>query len=103
MFIVVRTPHKTVGPVSDKKLGDIKERLERLEAPLPVYFRELDRDYSGNRGLSISHLASLSLSRLRLGLYLSVLCIAGVVASRAQWRLGIFAVGLQMAIKLSQF
>ena len=29
-------------------------------------------------------------------------CLAGVVASRAQWRLGIFAVGLQMAIKLNQ-
>ena len=28
--------------------------------------------------------------------------IAGVVASRAQWRFGIFAVGLQMAIKSSQ-
>ena len=27
---------------------------------------------------------------------------AGVVASRAQWRFGIFAVGLQMAIKLNQ-
>ena len=27
-------------------------------------FRELDRDYNGNRGLSISHLASLSSSRL---------------------------------------
>ena len=33
---------------------------------------------------------------------LSGLCIAGVVASRAQWRFGIFAVGLQMAIKLNQ-
>ena len=27
--------------------------------------------------------------------------IAGVVASRAQWRFGIFAVWLQMAIKLN--
>ena len=26
------------------------------------------------------------------------MCIAGSVASRAQWRSGIFAVGLQMAI-----
>ena len=29
-------------------------------------------------------------------------CLAGVVASRAQWRFRIFAVGLQMAIKLKQ-
>ena len=27
---------------------------------------------------------------------------AGVVLSRVQWRFGIFAVGLQMAIKLNQ-
>ena len=33
---------------------------------------------------------------------LSGLCIAGVVASRAQWRFGIFTVWLQMAIKLNQ-
>ena len=30
------------------------------------------------------------------------LCIAGVVASRTQWRFGIFPVGLQMTIKLYQ-
>ena len=35
MFLVVRIPRKTVGPVS-QKLVDIKERLERLESPLPV-------------------------------------------------------------------
>ena len=35
---------------------------------------------------------------LGLGLNLYWLCIAGVVASRAQWRFGILAVGLQMAI-----
>ena len=35
MFLVVRTPYKTVGPVS-QKLGDIKEQLERLESPLPL-------------------------------------------------------------------
>ena len=29
-------------------------------------------------------------------------CLAGVVASSAQWRFGIFAVGLQMAIRLNQ-
>ena len=29
-------------------------------------------------------------------------CLARVVASRAQWMFGIFAVGLQMAIKLNQ-
>ena len=33
-------------------------------------------------------------------LYLHGLYIAGVVASGAQWMFGIFAVGLQMAIKL---
>ena len=37
-----------------------------------------------------------------LRLDLSRLRIVGVVASRAQWRFGIFAVGLQMAIKLNQ-
>ena len=39
---------------------------------------------------------------LWLELDLSGLYIAGVVASRAQWRFGIFTVGLQMAIKLDQ-
>ena len=39
---------------------------------------------------------------LGLGLDLSGLCIAGVVASRAQWGFGIFAVGLQMTIKFNQ-
>ena len=29
-------------------------------------------------------------------------CLAGVVAIRAQWRFGIFAVRLQMAIKFNQ-
>ena len=38
MFLVVWTPRKTVGPVSDNNLGDIKDRPERLESPLPVYF-----------------------------------------------------------------
>ena len=45
-------------------------------------------------------------ARIRLelgwGLDLSGLCIAGVVASRAKRRFGIFAAGLQMAIKLDQ-
>ena len=31
----------------------------------------------------------------------SALCIAGVVDSRAQWRFGKFAVGLQMAVKIN--
>ena len=61
---------------------------------------------------SISHLASLSSSGLGcdsrrfhirnyymagigLGLDLSGLCIAGVVASRVQWRFGIFALGFR--------
>ena len=48
-----------------------------------------------------SYLGSIWLE-LGLGLDLSGLCVAGVVASRAQWRFGIFAVGLQMAIKLNQ-
>ena len=39
---------------------------------------------------------------LGLGLNLSGLCTAGVVASGAQWRFGIFTVGPQMAIKLNQ-
>ena len=38
---------------------------------------------------------------LGLGLDLFGLYIAGFVASRAQWRFGIFAVGLQMAIKFN--
>ena len=29
-------------------------------------------------------------------------CLAGVVASSAQWRFGIFSVGLQMVIKLNR-
>ena len=36
------------------------------------------------------------------GFGIRIRCIAGVVASRAQWRFGIFAVGLQMAIKFNQ-
>ena len=41
---------------------------------------------------------------MELGLRLDLfgLCIAGVVASRAKSRFGIFAVGLQMSIKLNQ-
>ena len=35
MFLVARTPRKTVGPVSHNG-GDIKELLERRESPLPV-------------------------------------------------------------------
>ena len=35
MFLVVRTPRKTVAPVSHK-MGDVKERLERLESPRTV-------------------------------------------------------------------
>ena len=37
---------------------------------------------------------------LGLGLDLSRLWLAGVMVSRAQWKFGIFAVGLQIAIKL---
>ena len=44
------------------------------------------------------------MSRIGLGLclHLSGLCIAGLVATKAQpqWRFGISAVGLQMAIKV---
>ena len=34
--------------------------------------------------------------------FIWVVYIAGIVASRAQWRFGIFAVGLQMAMKLNE-
>ena len=41
---------------------------------------------------------------MELGLVLDLArrCLAGIVASRAQWRFGIFAVGFQMAIKFNQ-
>ena len=35
-------------------------------------------------------------------IWVMYICIAGLVASRAQWRYGIFTVGLHMAIKLNQ-
>ena len=41
-------------------------------------------------------------SRTRFIWVIMYSCLAGVVASRAQWRFGIFTVGLQMAIKLNQ-
>ena len=62
-FLVGRTPRKTVGPVSDKNSGD-KRPTGKAAIVTTSGFRELDWDYSGNRGLSISHLASLSSSRL---------------------------------------
>ena len=88
MFLVVRTPRKTVGPVSHiiGASGDIKERLERLESPLPV--------------LACSVPVILGI-RLALHWKLRTLDYR-VVASRAQWRFGIFTVGLQMAMKLNQ-
>ena len=39
------------------------------------------------------------MARLGLGLDLYGLCIVGVVASTAQWRFKIFAVGFQMAFR----
>ena len=48
-------------------LGDIKERLERLESPLPVLawgFSAILGIRLGHSGLSVNHLASLSLSHL---------------------------------------
>ena len=39
---------------------------------------------------------------IRIRFILVMYCIAGVVASRAQRRFGIFAAGLQMAIKLNR-
>ena len=51
MFIVVRTPRKN-SRACLTKLGDVKERLERLELPLLAWsvsdiFRELDWEYIG--------------------------------------------------------
>ena len=107
MFLVVRTPRKTVGLVSD-----IKERRERLESPLPVYCGnsigitveiEDSRDKpfgfpvlkpSGVRFVEVSFRNYLVNGGYKLygcnwgylGLDLSGLCITGVVASRAKWR-----------------
>ena len=57
-----------------QNLGDIKERLERLESPLPVYFMEFIRLGLQWKKLeiedSISHLASLSSSIMRFRNYL---------------------------------
>ena len=36
-----------------------------------------------------------------IGIRIIFICIAGFVASGAQWRFGIFVVGLQMTIKLN--
>ena len=51
MFLVVRTPRKTVGPVSDK-IGGHKRMTTGREARSGIVttsvFRELDWDYSGN-------------------------------------------------------
>ena len=48
MFLVVRTPRKTVVPVSDKHLGDIKKTTGEAAIVTTSVFRELDWDYSGN-------------------------------------------------------
>ena len=47
MFLVVRTPRKTVGPVSDKIWGHKRTTGETGIVTTSV-FRELDWDYSGN-------------------------------------------------------
>ena len=47
MFLVVRTPRKPVGPVSDKIVGHKRTTGEPGIATTSV-FRELDWDYSGN-------------------------------------------------------
>ena len=47
MFLVVRTPRKTVGPVSDK-IGGHKRTTGEAEIATTSVFLELDWDYSGN-------------------------------------------------------
>ena len=47
MFLVVRTPRKTVGPVSDK-IGRHKRTTGEAGIATTGVFRELDWDYSGN-------------------------------------------------------
>ena len=47
MFLVVRTPRKTVGPVSDK-IGGHKRTTGEAGIATTGVFRELDWDYSGN-------------------------------------------------------
>ena len=47
MFLVVRTPRKTEGPVSDKTRGTYKNDWRGGTATTSV-FQELDWDYSGN-------------------------------------------------------
>ena len=105
-------------------MGDIKERLERLESPLTLLawgvsaisgsrlgldwkLRTLDKPFgflvlkpSAVRFAEVSFL-NIWLE-LRSGLDVHGLYIAGVVANRAQWRFGILTgVGLQMAINLN--
>ena len=48
MFLVVRTPRKTVGPVSDKKNVGHKRTTGEAGIVTTSVFRELDWDYSGN-------------------------------------------------------
>ena len=50
MFLVVRTPRKTVGPVSDK-IGGHKRTTGEAGITITSVFRELDWDYIGNWGL----------------------------------------------------
>ena len=45
---MVRTPRKTVGPVSDKKIGGHKRTTGEAGIVTTSVFRELDWDYSGN-------------------------------------------------------
>ena len=120
MFLVVRTPRQTVGPVW-QNLGDIKERLERLESSLPVYFgNQLDWDYSGNWRLDKPFgflVVKPSGARFAEVSFRNDLVTWGYMAGigfrirflwvmyswgRAQWRFEIFSVGLQMAIKLNR-
>ena len=47
MFLVVQTPRKTVGPVSDNILGTQKNDWRGWNRHYQC-IRELDRDYRGN-------------------------------------------------------
>ena len=48
MFLVVRTPRKTAGSVSDEIWGGHKRTTGEAGIVTTSVFRELDWDYSGN-------------------------------------------------------
>ena len=67
-----------------------------------LLFHDATFAISSEKSLNIVNLPHLPLYGLNWDQDYIYLGVAGVVASRAQWRFGIFAVGLQMAIKSSQ-